>query len=581
MGFGDRFLKKGNTGRILGEKLFSDSHDGASQKQTSYSFKTGIAKEVISNPYQFLSQIVDENDNITLKDYLTKNLKIELEEGKLFSTGIKNEPLMENMPMNSIIAYIVDDSESRDSGQAVIAYPFFPSHFSLPVKTGEYVWVIKEDIKGLDYYYWLCRKPSIIQNEDVNYTNHERLPEIVKLFDKYESQQGSSDIDEEELLSVTTLEKNIKGNFPQNINISTDLFQSSFSFLNEHTGEPVPRIKKDCDDLLLQGSNNAGIHITKEKFKTANLDPADMTNKFSSSDVIATRKPQSPALDLYVHRKYSDLIPASIESDDILKTDRLNLIHNTSIDEKFSHYEINKSAELTTNDEFASINEIIDTEEDATDVAGRIYITSNCDYDDVFNSSFDVLDANSGPAAILFGKNSRVIAENSLRLTSNVGESFIDMTEDGNIVLKSSINDGQQFLSLANDGITRLQAKNTIELAVRTGNGSPNEPYVLYSELREILEKIVKDVSVSNALVKLLSDTSSSNPLMAAPPANAVVSAIAGALTTVAGSAAPNVATGPNIDGLSSGYADALLKIGSGNNEATRGSIASSKIFGE
>jgi hypothetical protein len=503
MGFGDRFLKKGNTGRILGEKLFSDSHDGTSQKQTSYSFKTGIAKEVISNPYQFLSQIVDENDNITLKDYLTKNLKIELEEGKLFSTGVKNEALMENMPMNSIITYIVDDSESRDSGQTVVAYPFFPSHLSFPVKTGEYVWIIKEDIKGLDYYYWLCRKPSIIQNEDVNYTNHERLPEIVKLFDKYESQQGASDIDEEELLAATTLEKNIKGNFPANINVSTDLFQSSFSFLNEHTGEPVPRLKKDCDDLLLQGSNNAGLHITKEKFKTPSLNPADMTNKFSSSDVIGTRKPQSPALDLYVHRKYSDLIPASIESDSILQTDRLNLIHNTSIDEKFSHYEINKSAELTTNDEFASINEIIDTEEDATDVAGRIYISSNCEYDSVFNSSFDVLSAESGPAAILFGKNARVIAENSLRLTSNLGESFIDITADGNIVLKSSINDGQQFLSLANNGVTRLQAKNKIELAVRSDNTAPDEPYVLYTNLKDLLEKILQDISTINEILSL------------------------------------------------------------------------------
>jgi len=558
MGFGDRFLKKGNTGRILGEKLFSDSHDGASQKQTSYSFKTGITKEVISNPYQFLSQIIDENDNITLKDYLTKNLKIELEEGKLFSTGIKNEPLMENMPMNSIIAYIVDDSESRDSGQAVVAYPFFPSHLAFPVKTGEYVWIIKEDIKGLDYYYWLCRKPSIIQNEDVNYTNHERLPEIVKLFDKYESQQGSSSVDEEEVLSATTLEKNIKGNFPKNINISTDLFQSSFSFLNEHTGEPVPRITKDCDDLLLQGSNNAGIHITKEKFKASSIDPTHMTNKFASSDVVETRKPQSPALDLYVHRKYSDLNPesGSVERDEILQTDRLNLIHNTSIDEKFSHYEINKSAELTTNDEFASINEIIDTKEDATDVAGRIYITSNCDYDEVFNSSFDELDANSGPAAILFGKNSRVIAENSLRLTSNVGESFIDMTEDGIIFLKASIDDGHQFLRLSNNGTTRLQARDTIELAVRSGDGSPDEPYVLVSQLENLLHAIS---------VQLKTISTAANALSATLGVEAVA-------TIAAGTPSPNLTAIGSAAQIAAGQIDSYKN---------SGLLRSTKIFGE
>lgn len=498
MSFADRFIGKGTVGKILGEKLYDESHDGMEKKSSSYSFKTGIAKEVISNPYQYLSQIIDEENNTTLKDHLLKKIQVTLENGKIFNTQIKNEVLLENAPMNSIIAYVVDDSEARDSSQAIIAYPFFPSHFSLPVKPGEYVWLIREEIKGLEYYYWICRKSSIIQNEDVNYTNHERLPSIINLFDKFEASQGSIKIENEEILKATTLEKNDKGNLPNTTNMSADIFSTSFAFLNEHTGEPVPRIKKDCDDLLLQGSNNAGIHITKEKFKRKNISPTIMTKNIES---LESRKPLSPALDLFVQRKYLDINQVSLSSEEILKTDKLNIIHNRSADEKYSHYEINKSAELIEGDNLIHLNEIIDVQEDALDVAGRIYISSNCSYDEVFKTAFDVLDTQSGPVSILYGKNTRVSADNNLRLTNLSGKSFIDMDSAGNIVAKSSFDSGQQFLSLGANGVTRLQAKNKIELAVRSNNSSPSEPYVIHSKLKELLTNINSVLENINVIV--------------------------------------------------------------------------------
>lgn len=449
MSFADRFIGKGTVGKILGEKLYDESHDGVEQKSSSYTFKTGIAKEIISNPYQFLSQIIDEENNVTLKDHLLKKIQVTLGDGKVFNTQIKNEVLLENAPMNSIIAYVVDDSESRDSSQAIIAYPFFPSHFSLPVKPGEYVWLLREEIKGLEYYYWICRKPSIIQNEDVNYTNHERLPSIINLFDKFEASQGSIKIENEEILKATTLEKSDKGNLPNTINMSSDIFSTSFAFLNEHTGEPVPRIKKDCDDLLLQGSNNAGIHITKEKFKRRNTSPAIMTKNI---ETLESRKPLSPALDLFVQRKYLDInqIATDLSSEEVLKTNKLNIIHNRSADEKYSHYEINKSAELIAGDNLTHLNEIIDVQEDALDVAGRIYISSNCSYDEVFKTAFNVLEERSGAAAILYGQNTRIAANLNARITSAIGESFIDLDEKGNVVVKAA--KGGAYISLRADG---------------------------------------------------------------------------------------------------------------------------------
>ena len=84
------------------------------------------------------------------------------------------------------------------------------------------------------------------------------------------------------------------------------------------------------------------------------------------------------------------------------------------------------------------------------------------------------------------------------------------MDPAGNIVAKSSIDDGQQFLSLRASGESLLHAKGKariqsyekIELAVRTGDDSPTEPYVLYSELKDLLDKITGDLAFYNTLIE-------------------------------------------------------------------------------
>ena len=87
-------------------------------------------------------------------------------------------------------------------------------------------------------------------------------------------------------------------------------------------------------------------------------------------------------------------------------------------------------------------------------------------------------------------------------MVSLSGESFVDLDPHGNVVIKSSINGGQQFLSLSNQGITRLQARKEMHLAVRGDGEKPTEPYVLYSELKDLLDKITGDLAFYNTLIE-------------------------------------------------------------------------------
>ena len=71
----------------------------------------------------------------------------------------------------------------------------------------------------------------------------------------------------------------------------------------------VPRIAKNCGDLLLQGSNNAIIQLGTEKFEepSTTVDPNIMTPYQSSDPANENRKPLSPAIDMCVLRKSREL----------------------------------------------------------------------------------------------------------------------------------------------------------------------------------------------------------------------------------------------------------------------------------
>jgi len=505
-----RFLK-GFRGQIAGHDLLQDENAQIEIK-SDYGFMTGIVKDVISNPYEYLSRKLDGTEH-TLKDVLSGKVKPEVAIGNKppepfdYSANIENSELVETMPINSIFAYMVDGYHARDTGKYVVCYPFFPPHISLPLKPGEYVWIVTETIGDLKYYYWFCRKVAPIQIDDINFTNFERIPAINDLLavKKNDNQTDFSLNDSYSLDEITDrYENKIKGtaeggtNFPEPI---SELFKNSYAFNKEFTGEPTPRLAKDCGDLLLQGSNNAGLQITTEKFMpvTQPLGPYTLGN-----DKGLNSKPNAAAVDLFVGRKKSSRSSIGFSGRGAFldskrqKTEKMNFAANNSEDSIFDFIENDKIADIRLDDPSTYSTELNDNALDATDIAARLYLSHNSSPDLIFGSAFDVLTPYSGESIVSYANHNRVVGNIDARMVSLSGESFVDLDPHGNVVIKSSINGGQQFLSLSNQGVTRLQARKEMHLAVRGDGEKPAEPYVKYSVLKDIIESLqqqIKDIA--------------------------------------------------------------------------------------
>ena len=82
-------------------------------------------------------------------------------------------------PRNTVLARIIAGDGAAASTGEIICYPFFPPHFSMPVKPGEQVWVFSESPDGPNpYSYWISRVHEPDHADDINYTHPERRHEL-------------------------------------------------------------------------------------------------------------------------------------------------------------------------------------------------------------------------------------------------------------------------------------------------------------------------------------------------------------------------------------------------------------------
>jgi len=486
----DPRFAKSSLGERAGSKT-TQNEDYQYEKLPGYNFMTGIVSDVISNPYEYLNRKYKTSDFL-LKDVLSGRIRSENlpkvngrspdNPSTTFRVGHKD--LIDTMPINSIFAYIVDGYEIKDNPKIAVCYPFFPGHLSLPLKTGEYVWLLEEKIGNVSYYYWVCRKVGHLQLDDLNYTNLERTPAVTSLLNNANNSKGNIGVDPAEVFSNegnasinnSTIGK--RSNLPL---VMSELLRRSYSHDAEFTGEPVPRLSKKCGDVLIQGSNNAGMHITTEKF-------TDLTNKASifytgkENPAPPNRTPNSSAIDIFVSRKKSSVdalanLPGGLTTLSFNDNNsKLKAHPNTTQAQYHDYVENNKVADIMTKDiekrkEMYS-KELNDFVDDATDVGARLYMSRDCAIDNIFGSSFDVLSAYQGPSIVSYAQHNRMIGLSDARLVSKSGQSFIDLDPAGNIVAKASKDDGQQFLSLGVGGTTRLQGKDRIEISQSGGSAT-------------------------------------------------------------------------------------------------------------
>jgi hypothetical protein len=165
--------------------------------------------------------------------------------------------IVNDMPRNTVVVVPVGPANQVTSvTERLVCYPFFSSHFSLPVKEGEYVWVFSEqpfenelDV-GPGPFYWVSRVHGSLLSEDVSFTHYERQFEFSNL------RWRDEDLTNKDLLDAM---KNYTPGFPSNI--FADTIKDSVLTAMTHDIEPVPRLTKSRTDLVLQGSHNTSIML--------------------------------------------------------------------------------------------------------------------------------------------------------------------------------------------------------------------------------------------------------------------------------------------------------------------------------
>ena len=551
-----------------------DKNPPLSFKNAGYEFKTGIVKEFIDDPdiYFEKSAKLDPLDLIKIRDIYFPI------ENDLIDTSIipkpekllANHQLIYDMPRSSIFAYITDSGFSRGStAKPIICYPFFPPHLSLPLKAGEFVWIIKEFSGGVENYYWLCRKHSTKHVDDVNYTHFERSDRIAsKLFSIFDGQNPVADSD---IRSYAGFEQSSTPNLPLSLNSDRLVFESTA--FDDFTQEPVPPVTKKCGDTLIQGSNNSMIHFTTEKFETSgNNSNTDFTKVLLSSNLSENRTPLAPAIDMCVARKKQDLEALKNSLTDIADGSEVGIILNrrSAGNSKLETFEFNKVKDLQ------AASPLVDAglETSALDCGSRIYLSNDCNVDSVFDTVpfGSSLESVAGPTLVTYSDNNRIISNNSLRLTNRNPGSFIDMDSAGNIKIHSK----SDVTDVLNSSAIYLQ------------DGAA-EPFVRYSELSSLLRKIVNDlvllVELKNILINIIDGVLSSdieitglgsvpNPFLALPPIG-VASGLYETLKTTINAAGLDL-TATEIS-LLFGTFTQILESPTGEMEAMK----STKIFGE
>jgi hypothetical protein len=201
-------------------------------------------------------------------------------------TTVSNPEFAEIMPVNSIVAKLVSDSQGRTASSNTILFPFFSSHFMLPVQPGETVEVMYEDYAGggTALGYWVTRISAERTVEDVNYTHYDR---------RYDPSLNPSNYSTTERRDRSEDQPEIGfpngGNTPQSLTLALSssnarpfeqIIQTATAYSNANNGlvdietdgtiplvtpEPVPRWRKRPQELVFQGANNTLICLGEDR----------------------------------------------------------------------------------------------------------------------------------------------------------------------------------------------------------------------------------------------------------------------------------------------------------------------------
>jgi len=235
------------------------------------------------------------------------------------------------MPTNAIIARIVSNEGGQAARTNTILFPFFSSHFLLPIQAGEMVEVIYDDYGhgGQQLGYWLTRTSTQRTIEDVNYTHADR---------RFLPGNNPANFTTEERASRSSAQPD--PGFPNGGNTTSTLtLPQSGSFnaydrvlqnATSHKGlkengqeqtillqtfEPVPRWRKRPQEFVLQGCNNTIIVLGEDRkggpWGKRDATTPDASKQAGTIDIIVGRGRIAPAIGEDPNKNFTNTAPWS------------------------------------------------------------------------------------------------------------------------------------------------------------------------------------------------------------------------------------------------------------------------------
>jgi len=264
--------------RVVGASNVNNISEELRNVRTSGSppvLQRAVVIEVISDPFSLTQDYLDQ-----------------------LSTTINNPEIVDIMPINSIVARLVSSNQGIDGSNNIILFPFFSSHFLMPVNPGETVYVIFENFQnlGTKIGFWLTRGHAYRSIEDLNYTHADRMfqanlnPGNYSTSDK-ESRPAENPIPDFPngggTSNSVTLTIGEDGEDPY-----TSIIENSLAY-PLITPEAVPRWIKRPQELVLQGSNNALLMLGEDRNGSitgaSGSNPIDIKGKAGTVDIVVGR----------------------------------------------------------------------------------------------------------------------------------------------------------------------------------------------------------------------------------------------------------------------------------------------------
>ena len=204
---------------------------------------------------------------------------------------IKNYADLKKSPRGSLLIKMLE--EKVDDSYEIV-FPFFQSHFMLPVSIGETVWVMQAGVQK----FWFSRVAGSALSEDVCHTHIDR-----DLITPAEKKDTAKDKDDQQ----KGKKKNIVGTFlsglgklvkrentPQEDAKPEEVLNLPVYKPSQH--ESVPRFKPRPGDLVLQGSHNTLISFSTDRGWSKN------DSEFKQSNANHKWEPGKGTIDIVVGR---------------------------------------------------------------------------------------------------------------------------------------------------------------------------------------------------------------------------------------------------------------------------------------